>query len=182
MSKLLRRALKISLVPAILMIVGKTLGIFLISAKYGYPLEIGNDINGFFSTQIYFDDSQITFFVNSVSDLLMLLVIAVPTIYQIVKISLFQSTLQNPRTIVKVAKFNMIKWLTKDNTTLLQIFIWTLFLWICTGLIIKNALQGNTSMWIAYLSGGLSVFCGLGTIKAFEVQLSKVYPDSKKYY
>lgn len=164
------------------MIAGKTLGIFLISAKYGYPLEIGNDINGFFSTQIYFDDAQITYFVNSISDLLMLLVIAVPTIYQILKTLLFQSTLQNPKTIVKVTKFNALKWITKDDTTFLQIFIWCVFLWLCSGLIIKNAIEGDTYQWIAYISGVVSLLCGLGALKSFEIQVSKVYPDSKKYY
>ncbi len=182
MSKLLKRALKNSIVPAILMIAGKALGIFIISAKYGYPLEIGNDINGFFSTQIYFEDFQITYFVNSVSDLLMLLVIAIPTIYQILKTSIFQSTLENPKTIVKVAKFNMLTWLTKDDTTFLQIFIWCIFLWLCSGLIIKNAIEGDTYAWIAYIAAGISLISGLGAIKTFEIQVSKVYPNNKKYY
>lgn len=182
MSKLLKRALKNSIVPAILMIAGKALGIFIISAKYGYPLEIGNDINGFFSTQIYFDDFQITHFVNSISDLLMLLVLTIPTVYQILKTSLFQSTLENPKTIVKVAKFNMLTWLTKDDTTFLQIFIWCIFLWLATGLIIKNAIEGDTYSWIAYIAGAISLISGLGAIKTFEIQISKVYPNSKKYY
>ena len=67
MSKLLKRALKNSLTPAILMVAGKALGIFVVSAVYGLPLEIGNDINGIFSTQIYFQDAEITYFVNSIS-------------------------------------------------------------------------------------------------------------------
>ncbi|HRX44177.1 MAG TPA: hypothetical protein P5059_02935, partial [Candidatus Dojkabacteria bacterium] len=124
MSKLLKRALKYALVPAILMISGKILGIFLVTVKYGYPIEIGNDINGFFSTQIYFNDAAITYFVNSVSDLTMLIVISVPLIYQIVKTAIFQSTMNNPKTIVKAAKFNILSWITKDDTTFLQTFVW----------------------------------------------------------
>ena len=78
MSKLLKRALKNSLMPAILMIAGKALGIFVISAIYGFSLEIGNDINGIFSTQIYFQDREVTYFVNSMSDLLMLIALIPP--------------------------------------------------------------------------------------------------------
>ncbi len=182
MSKLLKRALKNSLVPAILMIAGKTLGIFLVSAKYGFPLEIGNDINGIFSTQIYFEDSDITYFVNSISDLIMLIVIAVPTIYQIVKTAIFQSSLSNPKTIVKVAKFNMLQWITRDDTTFLKIFVWCAFLWLCTGIIIKNTLEGDTYTWIAFVGGFISLLSGFGALKTFEIEISRVYPDSKKYY
>lgn len=182
MSKLLKRALRDSLVPAILMIAGKALGIFIVSGKYGFPLEIGNDINGIFSTQIYFEDSQITYFVNSISDLMMLIVIAVPTIYQILKTALFQSSLNNPKTIVKLAKFNILQWITRNDTTFLRIFIWCVFLWLCTGIIIKNALEGDTYTWVAILSGILSLLSGFGALKIFEIEISRVYPDSKKYY
>lgn len=182
MSKLLKRALRNSLVPAILMIAGKALGIFIVSGKYGFPLEIGNDINGVFSTQIYFEDQQVTYFVNSISDLLMLIVIAVPTVYQIAKTAIFQSTLSNPKTIVKVAKFNMIQWVTRDDTTFLKIFVWCAFLWLCTGIIIKSAFEGDTYTWIAILSGILSLLSGFGALKTFEIEINRVYPDSKKYY
>jgi hypothetical protein len=182
MSKLLKRALKYAVVPAVLMITGKILGIFLVSIKYGYPVEIGNDINGFFSTQIYFNDAQITYFVNSISDLVMLLVISVPLIYQIVKTALFQSTMNNPKTIVKAAKFNILSWITNDDTTFLQTFIWCAFLWLTTGLIIKNSIEGDTYSWIAYVAGVLSLFSGLSTLKMFEIEIDKVYPDSKRYY
>lgn len=182
MSKLLKRALKYAVVPAILMITGKILGIFLVTIKYGYPVEIGNDINGFFSTQIYFNDAQITYFVNSISDLTMLIVISVPLIYQIVKTALFQSTINNPKTIVKAAKFNILSWITNDDTTFLQSFIWGAFLWLITGLIIKNSIEGDTYSWIAYLAGALSLFSGLSILKMFEMEIDKVYPDSKRYY
>ncbi len=182
MSKLLKRALKNSLVPAILMIAGKALGIFIVSAKYGFPLEIGNDLNGIFSTQIYFNDIQTTYFVNSVSDLMMLIVIAVPTAYQIIKTAIFQSTFSNPKTIVKIAKFNMIQWITRNDTTFLKIFVWCAFLWLCTGVIVKNALEGDTFIWIAILAGSLSLLSGFGALKTFEIEINRVYPDSKKYY
>lgn len=182
MSKLLKRALKYALVPAILMIAGKILGIFLVTVKYGYPIEIGNDINGFFSTQIYFNDAAITYFVNSVSDLTMLIVISVPLIYQIVKIAIFQSTMNNPKTIVKAAKFNILSWITKDDTTFLQTFVWCAFLWLTTGLIVKNGIEGDTYSWISYLAGALSLLSGLLTLKIFEIEIDRVYPDSKKYY
>ncbi len=182
MSKLLKRALKNSLIPAVLMIAGKALGIFILSAKYGFPLEIGNDVTGLFSTQIYFQDSDVTNFVNSVSDLVMLITIAVPTIYLITKTAIFQSTIQNPKTIVKVTKFNILKWITRDDTTFLKIFLWCAFLWLCSALIIKNSIEGDTYSWIGITAGLISLFCGFGSLKTFEVETNKVYPSNSKYY
>lgn len=181
MSKLLKRALKNSLVPAILMIAGKALGIFLVSAIYGLSFEIGNDINGFFSTQIYFEEKEVTLFVNSTSDLLMLILLIVPTIYLISKTVIFQSAVDNPKTVVKMAKFNVLKWITRDDTTFLKIFIWCAFLWLASAVTIKNSLEGDTYSWIAILGGIISFFCAFGALKSFEVETDKVYPNSKRY-
>jgi hypothetical protein len=182
MSKLLKRALKISLTPAILMIAGKILGIFAISYMYNLPFEIGNDVSGLFSTQIFYADHITTLFVNSFSDLTMLIVIFIPTIYLIVKTSLFQSTISNPKTIVKLAKFNIIKWVTKDNTSFLMIFIWSAFLWIVSSITIANTLQSSAYTWLGIIAGSCAFLVALGAIKTFEVETNKVYPDNKKYY
>ena len=164
------------------MIAAKTLGILIVSIKYGYTIEIGNDVGGIFSTQLYFNNPQSTYFTNSISDLIMLLAIALPTIYQVTKEFLFQTTFTNPRTIVKATQFNILKWITKDDTTFVQIFVWCVFLWLCSGVVIKNALQGDTYTWIAYFAGVFSLLCGLGILKAFEIEINRVYPDSRKYY
>ena len=66
----------------------------------------------------------------------MLLAIALPTIYQVTKEFLFQTTFTNPRTIVKATQFNILKWITKDDTTFVQIFVWCVFLWLCSGVVI----------------------------------------------
>jgi di/tricarboxylate transporter len=182
MSKLIKRALKNSILPAILMIAGKVLGIFIVSAIYSLTFEIGNDLNGIFSTQIYFYDRDTTLFVNSYSDLLMFMFLAIPTVYFILKTAIFQSTLDNPKTIVKVTRFNILQWITKDNTTFLKIFIWTAFLWIVSAIVVLNTLQDNTYIWIGILSGVTAFLCGLGAIKTFEVETNKVYPDSRRYY
>lgn len=182
MSKLIKRALKDSLFPAISMIAGKVVGIFLASATYGLSFEIGNDINQKFSTQIYFHDQLTTLFVNSFSDLTMFLFIAVPTMYFVLKTAIFQSSLDNPKTIVKVTKLNLLQWITKDDTTFLRIFIWCAFLWVTSAVIVSNSLQNNTYTWVGILAGATAFLSAFGAIKTFEVESNKVYPDRKKYY
>jgi len=182
MSKLIKRALKNSIFPAILMIAGKVFGIFFTSALYGLTFEIGNDLNGIFSTQIYFNDSSTTLFVNSYSDLFMFAFLAIPTAYFIAKTAIFQSATDDPKTIVKVTRFNILQWITKDDTTFLKIFIWTAFLWVASAIIVANAIQDNTYTWVGILAGAFAFLCGFGAVKTFEVESNKVYPDNKKYY
>lgn len=164
------------------MIAGKVLGIFAISYAYNLNFEIGNDIGSFFSTQIYFSDVVTTTFVNSYSDLTMLLAIVIPTFYMVLKTAIFQSTMSNPKTVAKVARFNIMKWVTKDNTSFLMIFIWSAFSWLVSAITIVNVIEAYAYTWLGILAGVCAFIVALGAIKTFEVETSKVYPDSKKYY
>jgi hypothetical protein len=182
MSKLLKRALKISLTPAILMIAGKFLGIVVPSIIYNLEFFVQNDVQGLVSIQILFTDSNVTLFVNSMSNLSMLLFLAIPTIYFITKTSIYQTTLQNPRTVVKITRLNILKWITKRDTSFLQIFIWTAFLTIASIIIIIHTLEGQTYEWIGISAGVLTLLCIWGTIKTFELETDKIYPKENNYY
>jgi hypothetical protein len=182
MSKLLKRALKISLTPAILMIAGKFLGIIIPTAIYDLEFFVQNEMNGLVSIQISFTDNSTTLFVNSVSNLTMLLFLAVPAIYFIVKTSIYQTTLQNPRTIAKVTKLNILKWITKKDTSFLQIFIWSSFVTISSIITIIHTLQGQTYEWIGITSGVIALLSIWGTIKTFELETDKIYPKESNYY
>jgi hypothetical protein len=182
MSKLLKRALKISITPSILMIVGKFLGIFLPILIYDLDFTIHNEMVGISSIQVLFSDTSTTLFINSISNLSMLLFLAIPTIYLIIKTSIYQSTLQNPKTLVKITKLNILKWITKKDTTFLQIFIWCSFLTIVSSVIIIHTLQEITYPWVGISAGVTTLFCIWGTIRTFELETDKIYPKESKYY
>jgi len=182
MSKLLRRALKISVIPAILMIVGKFLGIFVTSVLYDLQFNIDNDISGIFSVQIYFTDSETTLFVNSMSNLTMILFLLLPIIYFIIKTYLYAATHNNPKTIIKMTRLNLLNWITKKDTSFLKTFIWCAFLWLATAITITHSIQGNTYQWIAITSGVIAFLVTLFTIKTFELETDKIYPIEKKYF
>jgi hypothetical protein len=182
MSKLLKRALKISLTPAILMIAGKAIGIMLPSAIYDLEFLIENNIEGLTTVQIVFTDSNVTLFVNSISNLTMLLFLAVPTFYFIIKTSIYQTTLQNPKTLVKITRFNILKWITKKDVTFLHIFIWTAFLTIASIIIIAHTLQGLTYTWVGVSAGVASLLSIWATIRTFELETAKIYPKENSYY
>ena len=182
MSKLLRRALKISVIPAILMIVGKFLGIFVTSVLYDLQFNIDNDISGIFSVQIYFTDSETTLFVNSMSNLTMILFLLLPIIYFIIKTYLYAATHNNPKTIIKMTRLNLLNWITKKDTSFLKTFIWCAFLWLATAITITHSIQGNTYQWIAITSGVIAFLVTLFTIKTFELETDKIYPIENKYF
>ncbi|MHC1716528.1 MAG: hypothetical protein AB9915_01350 [Candidatus Dojkabacteria bacterium] len=182
MSKLLRRALKISLWPAILMIAGKLLGIAVVSMVYDLKFFIDNNLDGIYSVQIYFTDSSTTLFVNSVSNLLMLIILAIPTFYFIIKTSVYQSSLQNPKTVIKITRMNILNWITKKDTSFLQIFIWSSFLTIASIIVIIHTLQNNCYTWIGIVAGVISLLTIWGTIKTFELETDNIYPRDNRYY
>ena len=182
MSKLLRRALKISLVPAILMITGKFFGILVPILIFNLEFTVENEIAGMSSIQIFFADNSTTLFINSISNLSMLILLAIPTLYIITKTSIYQSTLQNPKTIVKITKLNILKWITRKDSSLLQIFIWSSFLVIASSIIVIHTLQGDTFPWIGILAGTVALLTIWGAIKTFELEIDRIYPRDNKYY
>jgi hypothetical protein len=181
MSILLKKALKLSILPAILMIAGKFVGIMALIISYNLQFEVGNEVNGIFSTQIYLSDEYYTMFVNSISDLSMILILAIPAIYMIIRTTILQNTMNNPRTIAKVVKFNILKWVTSNNTTFLKIFIWTAFLLISSIIVISNSINGQSYLWVGIVAGILSLFSIWGLIKTFEIETDKVYPNNSKH-
>jgi hypothetical protein len=176
MSKLLKRALKISIIPALLCIAGKFLGILAVSAIYNLNFQISNDLNGIFSVQIFFEDPSATLLVNSLSDILMVAVITIPLIYFITKTYIYNTTAKNPRTIVKLTRFNILKWITKKDTSFLTIFIWCAFLWLVSGITVAHTLLGQAYTWVGITAGSLLLLITLLSIKTFELETAKIYP------
>lgn len=181
MSILLKKALRISITPAILMIAGKFLGIMVLILIYNIDFEVGNEITGIFSTQIYLPDDSTTLFVNSMSDLSMILLLGIPTLYMIIQTTVIQSVTSNPRTIAKVVKFNVLRWVTSGQTTFLRIFIWSSFVVISSSIVIVNSITASTYAWVGIIAGVLSLLSVWGLIKTFEIETNKVYPSNNKH-
>ncbi|MBI2357217.1 hypothetical protein HYV12_04170 [Candidatus Dojkabacteria bacterium] len=183
MSKLLKRALKLSILPASLMVVGKFLSVFILIALYSLQFSIESSSSSLFSIQIFLQTQEQVLNVNSISNLITFLLIALPTLYIIARKTFMQSARENPRTIVKLTRLNILKWVTSDKTPILQITIWTMFLWIISGVCIASSMSGNTYMWIGVLSGISSILAAWGMVRTFETETDKIYPrENKAYY
>ncbi|MCK9415283.1 MAG: hypothetical protein WCR68_00050 [Candidatus Dojkabacteria bacterium] len=181
MSILLKKALKLSILPAVLMVAGKFVGVMALIVAYNLQFEVGNEITGVFSTQIFLSDEASTIFVNSLSDLAMLVVLGVPTLYMIVRTTILQSAKNNPRTIAKMVKFNVLKWVTSNTATFLKIFIWSTFVLIASIITVSNSLNGESYAWVGVVAGVLSLLSIWGLVKTFEIETDRVYPNNREH-
>ncbi len=177
MTSLLLKALKYSILPAATMIVTKLLGIYFTARYFGYAPEIGFDKQGPFSIQLFFDNNEMTTKVNSYSDLLMFVSLFIIIIYINFRLRLLDSAQHNPKTIVKLTKLNLLKWVTDKSNNFLRMLIWNIYSLIGSLIVIVNFLADETYKWIGYLA---IIACGCTiyiTFKFFEEQLNKLYPD-----
>lgn len=182
MSKLLKRALKLAVTPASLMIAGKFLAIIVLVTFNRLDFTIANNTSSFFSIQILLGNEKDTLFVNSISNLTALLLIAIPTYYMLIHRTLLKDAQQNPRTVVKLTKLNILKWVTSQHTAFMKVLIWTVFLWIISGITISSVVLLESYSWLGIVAGVLSIFSAWGLLRTFEVETDRIYPrDNNRY-
>lgn len=182
MSKLLKRALKLAITPASMMIAGKFLAILILVTINKLDFSITNNSSSFFSIQLFLENEKDTIFVNSISNLTSLLLIAVPTYYMLVRRTLLKDIQHNPRTVVKLTKLNILKWVTSQETAFMQVLIWTVFLWIISGITISSVVLLESYSWLGILAGILSIFSAWGLLRTFEIETDRIYPKDNNRY
>jgi hypothetical protein len=177
MSNLLKKALRFSLVPAILIIATKVIGVLVLNSVYDLDISIGNDIGQFFTTQIYISSEKDALLLNSFTDAFTLAAISLPLLYMLVKVFVQKQSQKDPRTVVKLTKANLLKWVTKEDISFLRIFVWTAFLWMVSALIIVNTINGNSYLTVGVVAGVLVLISTWGVLRVFEIDSNKVYPE-----
>lgn len=122
MSKLLNRMLKISFLPAAIMIVSKVFGLYLAIVAYDMQIFIDNEIQFPFTVQLLINERDNVILANSISDLVLLLVMTSICAYIYLRFTLYTRSADDPRTIVKLTKLNLVKWITDKNSVFLKGF------------------------------------------------------------
>ena len=182
MSKLLKKALKSAIFPASLLVAGKFLSVFLLISYLGMNFSVGNDNASFFTIQLYLNDPKATLFVNSISNLFSLLIIAIPSLYFLLQLTLFKNAQGDPRVVVKLTKLNLLKWVTSQESSLIKVTVWTVFLWIISGIVISSTISFSTYSWIGILAGILVTLSTWGLVRTFEMETAKIYPEEGDTY
>lgn len=182
MSKLLKRALRTAVLPASLIVAGKFLSIITLVGTRSLEFSVNNDAPTFFSIQLVLSNHTDALMVNSVSNLVTLLLIAIPTFYMLVRRTLLVDIQNNPRTVVKLTKLNVLKWVTNQNNPLLDVLVWVMFLWIISAICISSAISLETYSWIGVVSGTFALLSAWGLLRTFEAETAKIYPKDNNGY
>lgn len=180
MSKLLLQILKISVLPAALMISSKAAAMYLAIRFFDITLYIDDRIESFFTVQLYIDNFEEAQLVESISNLAMLVTMVGVFGYIMLRYTLYERSRNDPRTIVKLTKLNLTKWVTSKDTIFLKIFVWSLFVLITCAVVISSTLKGMTYLWIGGTAFMVIILTGWALIRTFESEVGKVYPTERR--
>lgn len=154
-----------AILPAVLLVAGKVLTIFLLALVFSVPWSF-NSINGnygFFF--INFANSNDAFFLNNLSDFVMLLTVSVGFLWTIFRGSHFREDRLHPITTARLHKSGREGLIIKQRAALTEGLVWLSLSWVVLFLILNNCLQGYTSQVVF----GFAAVATLGlTITLFE--------------
>ncbi|MCA9377102.1 hypothetical protein H6763_04175 [Candidatus Nomurabacteria bacterium] len=171
--------LKISFLPAAIMIVSKVFGLYLAIVAYDMQIFIDNEIQFPFTVQLLINERDNVILANSISDLVLLLVMTSICAYIYLRFTLYTRSADDPRTIVKLTKLNLVKWITDKNSVFLKVFVWVLFLLASDAVIIANTLRGETYSWIGVTAFVTGILFMWALVRTFEMEIEKLYPTDK---
>ncbi len=182
MSKIFLKIIGYAILPGALIITLKFISIFFLISFFSLDFSLNSAQGSIFSTQILLNTKNDALFLNSVSNLIVFSVIGSYTLYIILKQSIFKSAKENPRTVVKLSKLNLLSWITKDKTDLLKIVIWVMFTWIVSGILISQSVMYSTYAWIGILSGSIALLITLLMFNVYAKEAERLYPENKSLY
>lgn len=180
MTKLIRAIIKYSLWPASLMILGKIAGLVIAVTFYKLTIFSTNEVDGLFSYQLLFISESETQLANSISNITMLSLLLLGYFYFTIKYFLSSSIANNPKTIVKLVRMNLIGLITGNNYSFLKSFLWSAYMISACLISLIASLNGNSYSWIGLVSFIIILGCVWGLIKSFEIESSKIYPENNK--
>ncbi len=153
------------------MIISKALGVYLATLVYNLPVFLDTQRETIFSVQIFFLDTESTILANSFSNLFMLFIFTIATIYLITRFWLSANSKYNPKILIKLNNLNLLSWIHHKENTFLTVLIWLIFLWLITLLIISDMFKHMTYNWIAVLSFTISIISSWILVRALEMEL-----------
>lgn len=182
MQKLIIAILKAALLPAAIMIVGKLFGLIIGNSLFGLNMYIGNDNQGLFSVQLFFTNAQETILANSFSNIFMIVATGIGFLSYLMRFRLYQSSLSNPRTLVKLVRLNLIGWITSNKGGIVETTIWATFLWLSTIVVLAQSINGSSMQWTGVIALVVLILSFWSMVNIFEQEIQKALPKEKIIY
>jgi len=153
-SKILLRLIDEAIVPAILVISVKILGMFAVTKIFGYTWSL--DLTSFFGLK--FESHEALLAVNSYSNLLVLIVLAAGLLWIIIRAVHFHETHISPRLALRLFSWDLSHLVVSSVDVYHQAVVWLSYLWLFVVLGIVHAATGMAYGWTAAIGFTIAAF------------------------
>ncbi len=177
MSKILRKTLKILVLPAALMVLSKAVGIYIAAIIFDLEVFLETHVDGIFSIQVFFLDKESTVLANSFSNAFMLFVFTVATVSLVLKYWFSVTSKYNPKTLIRLSNLNLISWVNEKDNSFLKVLIWVIFMWIIAILTISDILKQYAYEWIGVIAFVIVIILTWILIRTLETELANTNAD-----
>jgi len=133
-----------AIIPALVLIVAKMLGLYFTSAvlNLNFEVKVGSFLS--FLPSIHFANLQDYVTAENYSNLAMFLVVSLGTIFVLVRAHFFHSSHIHPNLHAKLERFNLQALVTPSYHLYHQAAIWLLFLWVTVGFLALSTIRSIT--------------------------------------
>ncbi len=141
-----------AIIPAVALIVGKTMGLFIVSTIFKLSFVIEQD--GIFKIMptLRFTDPQSYIMAENYSNLAMLFVAAFGTIFVIVRAHFFHQSHIHPYLHAKLVSLNLESLIAPSYNLYHQAAIWLTYLWLVVGFLTVSSIFGVTFPQISVIA------------------------------
>ena len=153
MIKILTKILQYSFLPFSVMITGKLVGVIIAANMLDTTVEIGNDLGGKYMVQLYVADYDNVLFINRISNICMTILLAIG----IISIMIYYKYYIAPKKSVacNLKKKTAQEWLLQGNDGVLQLFIWFMYFFLSSYVLIKDY-QGPDKFSVVAIVGAFA--------------------------
>jgi len=174
MNKTLLTLIKYSLLPALLLFIGKLAGILFVSGLFNFNVQFSLvDYNIFFFKTLV--DSKNYIILSSYSDMFMFLVMMLGMTILLFQALVLHDSHISSNTVFRLAKYNLLDLIKTSFDLYHSGIVWALFMWLSCLLIGLNTLKGATYIWVLGIALVFSISYSIIFIKDLfsEIKLIK---------
>lgn len=157
-----------AIIPAIALIVGKMMGLFLASVIFKLNFTVVQ--SGVFKVlpAVHFTDTSAYILAENYSNLAMLCVAALGSIFVIIRAHFFHQSHIHPYLQAKLARFNLEILIAPSYSLYHQAAIWLTYLWLVVGFLTASTIFGITFPQISVIA--FIVAANFSWILALDIQ------------
>lgn len=175
MSKSLIKLLDSAIIPALVMVCSKVIGLWIVNQIFNLSFGLIPNPNNLIGISVSYSSQEDLMVSSSYSNLFMYGCLFLSFSFVLVQATFFHDSHITPFTLSKLAANNLLD-LIKDSFNLYhEASIWLIFIWSASIIILINSILGSTYSWIAVLSvvGSLIVTVVLVRDVGKEIRVAK---------